>query len=681
MKKLLQKITPKLPSANKNPSKNLLGKNLSELDESTSNSGFHNKFLVKIIIILIVISFAFFGISEIFIGSSNSWVAKVGGDKISAELFYKTIETDRKIIRTIQPNNERVEAYLNSENFRSDVLSRMIRKAIVTKVSKDFGLSASEKLILSSVAKDQTFHDENGKFNRQKFRDFLAKNGLDESRYIREVSDEVVAELIMQSFAISAPVNFKAALELENFNQEQRIADVIQISTADIKFQSPLSDADLEKFYNENKAEYASPETRKIVYFETDANALATQKPVVLEEEIKQEFEKNRENLILPETRNFLHVSFAEKNKAQEFIDKLNAGAVGDAKKFSAEFLNLATKLAKKTSKEISFEKVSKAQLPEAIAGEVFKLPENQLSQIVESPIGFHVFLVSKITEQKPVEFAEVKERIRDDLLAKKQENAAQQKLSEINDQLIASDNIEMVAKKFGFKTEAAIEIEASGKSTDGEKVTKIAGLKDFLKTAFELKSKQISKIINADKKLYALQVVEVKPARQREFSEVKQLVIKDSELKAKQEAASQLAKSVYDQLVKNPSAFSEIATSNHLKVEKNRNFPRNFVVNLGGDLMPYKNQFLQELFSKKIGELTSPGQIGQGTYAIALIKGVKKAQLNEEQQASLRKNSAKSFAEDIMLEYNQYLQSRFPVEVNDKFFKNNSKEKDLQNQ
>lgn len=624
----------------------------------------------KIVFGVVLLSFGFLGVSELFVGNQDSWIVKIGDVKISRSFFEKTVEMDREIIRASQPNNQKVAEYIASEAFRSDVLSRIIRKNIISQVSEEIGITPSEKFILQSVAKDQNFHDEKGKFVQKKFHDFLAKNGLDETRYVKEVSSEVAAEIILQSMAMAAPSNFKLISEIENFNQEQRVADIIKITKNDVKYNSKLSDGDLEKFYDENKSNYRLAETRKVVFFELEKDFFDVKTAIISDDEIKAEYEKNKTRFVSKENRDFYHLPFSSKEKAEEFI-KILSNFSQDEQKLKAEFMNLALKNAKKTAKEITFNKITKEELPESISAAVFALKKGELSKVVESQIGFHLFLVNEINSERPISFAEAKSQIKSELLAARQDNATQKKIDEMNNALLSSEKLEQVAEKFAIKFDKEpLLIDLNGVGVNSKPIEKIASLKNFSKIAFDLKTGQISKLIANGDKSYAIQVLEVIPAHQREFLEVKEIVAFDAEEKAKIEGVAALAKMIYGELKNNPSAFASIAAKNHLKVEKNRSFPRNFMLDLGGGSMPYKNKFLQELFGKKIGEITEASESDQGVYVIAILRSIKKANLSSQDLIKIRKSAIEGFVGEVMHDYNEYLQAKYPVEINKSFFK-----------
>jgi parvulin-like peptidyl-prolyl isomerase len=59
-------------------------------------------------------------------------------------------------------------------------------------------------------------------------------------------------------------------------------------------------------------------------------------------------------------------------------------------------------------------------QLPQEIETFVFSLKQKDISQVIESPYGFHIFKVSQIRESQKVYFDQVKEEIKNNLLSGK---------------------------------------------------------------------------------------------------------------------------------------------------------------------------------------------------------------------------------------------------------------------
>ena len=84
---------------------------------------------------------------------------------------------------------------------------------------------------------------------------------------------------------------------------------------------------------------------------------------------------------------------------------------------------------------------------------------------------------------------------------------------------------------------------------------------------------------------------------------------------------------------------------------------------------MPYKNPFLEEIFAIKVGESTKAISSSPEEYLIAFVREIKKAKLGAEETVQAKKKAVDMFANDIMFEYNEYLQKKYPIELNQKFF------------
>jgi peptidyl-prolyl cis-trans isomerase D len=183
----------------------------------------------------------------------------------------------------------------------------MVNSIIITKLKEDIGVEASRKLILGVVAKDQNFKDKDGKFDRKLFQSFLAKNGLDEEKYVNLIQNDVVATMIIQTMSLSAPVNENEAIAREEFKQEKRFADVIKISEKNVGKVAAHDAEALNKFFEANKKSYFAPEMRKVSYLRFSKIDFAKDLQVS-DSEISAEYEKNKDKFQKPESRNLYHV-------------------------------------------------------------------------------------------------------------------------------------------------------------------------------------------------------------------------------------------------------------------------------------------------------------------------------------------------------------------------------------
>lgn len=628
----------------------------------------------KIILAIVGLSFVLFGISGFITGMPNSWVIKIGDEKFSVSSFDKAMELDRKIIRSVKGSSPEIENYLYSEKFKSDVANRLVRKILIQKISTEIGAFGSKKLILKTVAEDKNFQDKDGKFDHEKFSNFLKNNGLDEARYIQEVSNEVSAEMIIQSLSIASPINFKNALELEEFNQEKRIVDVIKINTENVRGILAPKDEEISKFHNENKALYKTKEFRKVSYVEVDPKSLETSVNLA-PEEAKKYYDDNPTLFSLEENKDFYHMIFEKKEQAQEFYQKtVSAFDPNDSTKSNSKdvFAKIAKDSYKKTLKDINLQGVTKNALPAEISNAIANLKLNQLSEVIESKLGFHVFLLNNINAPKQIAFDDVKNKISEKLIAEKKDKFVKESITKINDFLMIAKSLKEVADKFNLKLSTiALPFNEEGRSENSVEIIEAKSLNDLTKNAFTLKQNQPSKIFSNDKngKYYALEVEKIIESRDPDLAEIKSKIIADLTDKKKQSELNKLAQQIQKEIRENPSLALSIARKNGLNVERSKAFPRIMYIDIGTSKMPYKNQFTEELFAVKVGEATSAIAISKNEYLIGVVRENKKTKLASEESVLVKKKAVEVFANDVMFEYNEYLQKKYPIKINEKFF------------
>jgi len=626
----------------------------------------------KIILAIVGLSFVLFGISGFLTGMPNAWVIKIGNEKIGVNSFQKALELDKRIIRSAKGSNPQIEEYLSSNKFSQDVANRLVRKTLIQKVSSEIGAFGSKDLILKTIAKDPNFQDKDGKFDNQKFKQFLSANGLDEERYIQEVTNEVSAEMIMQSLSMALPVNFKNALELEEFSQEKRIADVIVISKDNVQNTTLPSDEELNKFHSENKTKYKTKELREVSLVEIDAKSFE-QNLIASTDEINKFYEENLKTLFtVEENKDFYHLIFEDQKSAEEFNKKLNESLDKSKSNLKEQFAKLAKQIQKKSLKDITIEKVFKNSLPAEIAKSVNVLKINELSPIVQSELGFHIFLLNSINPEQQIKLETVKDKISDKIIANKKEKISQETITKINDSLMIAKSLDEVASKFNLKiTKLNEAIDSEGLNTNGKNIEEAKNLNDFAKNAFNAKQNQPSKIFSTPEPnlFYALEVNKIIPSRDPEFNEIKSKLTNDFVDAKKQAELTKLVQQIQKEIRDNPAQALAIASKNGLKVERNKIYPRTLYIDLGSSKMPYKNQFLEELFLAKLGSSTPAVSSSQSEYLIGILRAIKPTKLASNEVIEAKKRAVEIFANDIMMEYNDYLQKKYPIEVNNKYF------------
>lgn len=252
---------------------------------------------------------------------------------------------------------------------------------------------------------------------------------------------------------------------------------------------------EVQKFYEENKAQYAVPEMRQVSYLHFSKADFAKDLQIS-DAELSVEYEQNKDQFLKPESRNFYQIMFSDEGAAKAFLQKLNDVAKADKSKLKAEFVKLAKDQEKKDLKAITLNDITEKGLTPELAAPIFKMKIGDVSEVLQSQIGFHIFLLTEVKLAQPISFADAKEGIKKKMLSGREEKVLQSKISAIDDELLTSNSLEEVAKKFGLKLgNSSVKIDKTGQGENAKEVSEIKGFDGFSENSFALKKGQVSKI------------------------------------------------------------------------------------------------------------------------------------------------------------------------------------------
>ncbi len=636
-----------------------------------------NNLLFKIFLGFLALSFVMFGVSNFVLGGFGQWIAQVDGQKISYSQFQKAEEDAKQMIyQNGGAGNEEATKYIESEQFKSDVIGKMINKIIIEKLKTDLGVNASRELILETIAEDPNLKGVDGKFSPDLFKQSLVKSGLSEEQYINNIQNEITAMMIIQSFSLVSPVDQTIMADLAKFYQEKRVADLVTISLKNIPAIKDPSNEELKKFFEKQAVDFSIPANRKVNYLYFSRTDLL-KNITITDAEITDEYNNNKDQFLMPETRNFYNIIFDQKEKAEEFLADLKKAAAVDKTKLSQDFEILAKKMANKDKKSLILENVSKQSLLPDLANSLFLLKEGQNSEVLSSPLGYHVFLLTRINQSAPIAIAEAKKQISHKLLQDKQEKILKDKLNAIEDELLTSNSLDKTAAKFGFKVSKDLpKFDENGVDLNGKNISEIKALEDFAKNSFAIPAKQTSKLYysKTNDQFYALMVEEINDVKTRKLEEVRSQVIASYKEEMAVQKLREVAGDIAKELKEKPQNLAALVSKYKLKFETNREFPRMYFVDYQGKKIPYADKFLGELFSLKIGEATSlqtnsmSKNSSSPEFIIGILRQIKQApEASKEQINSLASETSNSFKQEILQQYYQYIQKKFPVKFNQK--------------
>ena len=136
--------------------------------------------LAKVIVAIIAIPFAAFGIDAFFTGGVPE-VAIVNGEEITEPQLLQSIEMRRRMLIG-QMGEDFDAALLEDSALRQPVLDSLIDRTLMKQLADDQGLAVSEAMINRIILADESFH-EDGKFSQQRYESLLRSSGFIRQNY------------------------------------------------------------------------------------------------------------------------------------------------------------------------------------------------------------------------------------------------------------------------------------------------------------------------------------------------------------------------------------------------------------------------------------------------------------------------------------------------------------------
>ena len=170
------------------------------------------KILMSLLFGLLIMSFAIWGIGDIFRGSSQTTtVAEVGGAEIDAQTFSQYLTRDINRLQT------QFGARLEIDQIRAlgiveRLLQELITGTLLDEQANGMGMVISQDQMKQRIVAEPMFQDETGRFDRALFDQALQISNLSETAYVIGVERDLLREQLAAAAGTAAAFYVAAVL-------------------------------------------------------------------------------------------------------------------------------------------------------------------------------------------------------------------------------------------------------------------------------------------------------------------------------------------------------------------------------------------------------------------------------------------------------------------------------------
>jgi peptidyl-prolyl cis-trans isomerase D len=518
---------------------------------------------VKILYALLAISFIGWGVG-VTRQSHLDVVAQVHGERITRrQLDDQTMMLQRRFQEML-----RGAALPQGLQLRGQALDQLIDDALLRHEADRLGIEVSEQDVLDVITSMPELQQD-GRFNRELLERVLQiqrDRGEFEAQVRQDLVNRRVRELVIDGVSVS-----DAEIE-ERYSQDREQVDLafVRVPAADLAKTITLSDEELAKWVADNPDRYRTAprvRVRYAAYQPKDFAALAAPS----EDAVKAYYEAHREDrFTAPEEIRARHILIklppdadekaraAARAKADDVLAKVKKGG---------DFAKLAEQLSEDAgtaSKGGDLGLFPRGKMVPAFDAAAFALEPGTVSEVVESPFGFHIIKV----EEKVPAGAKPLDVVRQEIV----DTLTEERGLELARKQADSDRREVVHGK-RLAEVAGNRLKETAPFAAGDEIPGVGRLKAFNDAAFALGPDQPSDLIEGDDVVYLLEPIErLEPA----VPAVAELGPRPAE-DAKRARAATLARERAEKLLARAKevGLEKAAADDHLTVENTGPFER----------------------------------------------------------------------------------------------------------
>ena len=500
----------------------------------------HSKgFLAVFLFGMLILSFAVWGIGDIFRGHSDSFVVRVGDRKVGTQEF--RAEAQRELRRLAPMMGGTIDA----EKARQMGLYDRIADGIVTRLlfeeaARRDGIVISDSLVRDTIRNDVAFRDAAGGFDQRRYDQFLYNNQLSEGQFVSLLRARMARDQLASAIAAGAIAPDALLKPVFAYRMERRNAEVVAIPRS--AFTAPEPDAAaLEAYYKDHERAFMAPEYRAIAYVTMSADELA-KTITITDDKLREEYEARKAEFEVPEMRDVEQFILDNKESAERAEALLKQGK---------DFAQVSKDTAKIAP--ISLGPVSKvmleSQAPE-LANAVFALTQPGVTAPVETPFGWHILRVTKITPGKRMPFEQVRVDLGKFLAREQAIDQLYQIVNKFEDELAAGASLDDAAAKYGLKAVKVPSVDAAGRNAAGQPVTGLPNSPEFLRTAFATDVGRDSRLVEYGADGYfVIHVDGSTPPAVRPLDQVRAQVVEAWKNEKRDEAAKARAQAIVEKV------------------------------------------------------------------------------------------------------------------------------------
>ncbi len=205
---------------------------------------FSKTFFAKILLVIVIIPFVFWGMGGVFSSGNTNSLAKINNVNISTEDFLEHINR-------LNISEEMIREKIN-ENILEEILTALVSKELLAMEIKNLNIFISDKTLVKKIKTNKNFLDENNIFSRTKYEKFLLSNNYTAPSFEKELKIDELRKNLFEY--ISGGIKTPFFITNKTYKKETKKIKIKYINLEDVyKSKNSYEINEINNFILDNK--------------------------------------------------------------------------------------------------------------------------------------------------------------------------------------------------------------------------------------------------------------------------------------------------------------------------------------------------------------------------------------------------------------------------------------------
>lgn len=368
-----------------------------------------------IIVIIISIPFALWGVNEYFAGGASLDVAMVNGQEIEQQAYRHALEERRSMARRMLGSQFDPDS-ANSLEFRTAVLEDLILRQLLHENTQGAGFRVSDAQLAQFIRTTPQFQRD-GSFDSAAYQQAVQALGYTRSGFENYLRQQHILQQVRNGLEQSSFLTSSDEQNLLKIASEKRIFDYTTITPEQFIADTVVSAQETEEYYAANPQLYESPEMVKINYVRLAVSDLA-KSVEVSEEDIQRYYQENQELYRKPEQRTASHILLTAQENADDTTAQgvlQQANSLTERARAGEDFAELAKEYSQDPGSAESggdLGVIEAGVMVKPFEDALFALEEGEVSDPVKTRYGYHVIKLTGLIPGQTKSLEEARQEI-----------------------------------------------------------------------------------------------------------------------------------------------------------------------------------------------------------------------------------------------------------------------------